>query len=46
MNKYTEAVDEIKRLATKGDTETAKIQALLLIADRLDRLCEIRSSSR
>ncbi len=46
MSKYTEAVDEIKRLATKGDTETAKIQALLLIADRLDRLCEIRSARR
>lgn len=46
MGRYRDLVDEVGREMSKGDTESATVHALLAVADRLDRLCEIVSARR
>lgn len=46
VSRYRDLVDEVGREMSKGDTESATVHALLAVADRLDRLCEIVSARR
>lgn len=44
--KYQEMKCEVEKELEKGNTERAEILAMLMVSDRLDRICEIISTNR
>lgn len=46
MGKFKDAIGMAEREVAKGDLKDAEVRALLAIAGRLDRLCEILPARR
>lgn len=46
MGKFKDTIEMAEREVAKDDLKDAEVHALLAIADRLDRLCEILSARR
>lgn len=44
--KYSDMRYEVEKELENGNTERAEILAMLMVSDRLDRICEIISTNR